>query len=374
MKRLPIALVLLLGCTALPAVEFTPAEVAAIGAHGPWPPPAVRDSSNRASGVEAAIRLGEMLFFEHELGGDSQLSCGSCHDPGRAFTDGRATGVGRAPLPRNTSTLLNLGGNRWFGWGGENDSLWAQSIRPLLALDEMANTPLLVKQVLQGSDRYREYYRAAFGAEVEQDADETALVNTGKALAAYQETLVSPRSPFDDFRDALLAGDRESMAAYPESAQRGLKLFIGEARCNLCHLGPRFTNGEFGDVGIPYFVPGGVDAGRYRGIQQLRASPYNRLGKYNDGDPEINAVATRQVRLDHRNWGEFRIPGLRDLVETAPYMHNGSLATLRDVVVHYSELDEERLHTDGEQILRPLRLDRQQIDDLLSFLESLSAD
>ena len=353
------------------AVEFSAEERALIALHGPWPPRPVIDDSNRASGLEPAIRLGEMLFFEHELGGDSKLSCGSCHDPGLAFADGRETGVGRAKLDRNTPTLLNLGGNRWFGWGGEHDSLWAQSIRPLLALDEMASTPLMVKQVLQGKPRYRQYYRAAFGADIDQEDNETALVNAGKALAAYQETLVSPRGAFDDFRDALIADNRDAMALYPERAQRGLKLFVGEGRCNLCHLGPRFSSGEFADIGIEYFVEGGVDAGRYRGIQRLRSNAYNRLGAYNDGDAAVNALTTRQVRLLQRNWGEFKVPGLRGVQQTAPYMHNGSVATLHDVIRHYSELDEERLHADGEKILRPLRLSPQQIEDLVSFLQTL---
>ena len=143
-----------------------------------------------------------------------------------------------------------------------------------------------------------------------------------------------------------------------------LKIFIVSVRCNLCHLGPRFSNGEFGDVGIPYFTVDGVDPGRYGGIQQVRANPYNLLGKYNDGDPGQNAVSSSHVRLTHRNWGEFKIPGLRAVAATAPYMHNGSLPTLRDVVLHYSNFDEERLHTDGEKILRPLKLTH---NDLVHF-------
>ena len=353
------------------ALEFSESERGLIAQHGPWPPPLPRDSSNAVSGNTSAIRLGEMLFFDHALGNDSKLACASCHDPGRGFTDGRKTGHGRRQLTRNTTSLLNLKANRWFGWGGENDSLWAQSIRPILALDEMAATPTLVWEVLLGRERYRQYYESAFGTLLQTDPAEQVLVNAGKALAAYQETLLSPRSAFDDFRDALLAGDRAGIEAYPPSAQRGLKIFIGKGRCNICHFGPKFSNGEFGDVGIPYFIPGGVDGGRYHGIQQLRSNPYNRLGKFNDGDAQENAIGTRQVRLLQRNWGEFRVPGLRGVALTAPYMHNGSLATLRDVIRHYSKIDEERLHRDGEKILRPLNLDDSEIDDLVAFLRSL---
>ena len=360
--------------SAVPAVEFSDKERALIAQHGPWPPQLQRDSSNAVSENQAAIRLGEMLFFDHDLGQESGLSCASCHDPGRGFSDGRVTGQGRRPLERNTPGLFNLKANRWFGWGGEHDSLWSQSIRPILARDEMAGTPALVREVLLGRERYRELYHSAFGSAPSEGDSEQVLVNTGKALAAYQETLVSARSPFDDFRDALLNDDTAAMERFPEAAQRGLKLFIGEGRCNLCHFGPRFTNGEFGDVGIPYFTTSGVDGGRFRGIQRLRANPYNLLGRFNDGDPRQNAIGTRQLRQVHRNWGEFKIPGLRGVAATAPYMHNGSLATLRDVVVHYSKLDEDRLHTDGERILRPLNLTASQVDDLVSFLQSLGEE
>ena len=373
MRSALVSLLMLLTPSAL-AVEFDAGERAMIALHGPWPPPFEADSSNRVSGDPLAIRLGKTLFFDPALGGDAGLSCASCHDPSRAFTDGRDTGFGRARLRRNTSTVLNLAGNRWFGWDGGSDSLWAQSIRPLVAPEEMAITAADLQILLIANDYYRDTYQAVFGVSLMDEADDQVLVNIAKALAAYQETLITPRTPFDAFRDALLKNDPVGMSAYPESAQRGLKLFIGEGRCNLCHFGPKFSNGEFAEIGIPYFVEGGVDAGRYRGIKQVKSSPYSLLGAYNDGSPSHNAVSTRQVRLTQRNWGEFKVPGLRQITESAPYMHNGSLPTLRHVILHYSNLDEERLHADGEKILRPLNLGEQQIEDPLSFLASLSAE
>lgn len=354
------------------AVEFSAAERSVIAGLGPWPPPFVADSSNRASGDPRAVRLGEALFFDHALGGDSRLSCASCHDPGRGFADGRALGLGRKPLARNTAGLLNLAGNRWFGWGGESDSLWAQSIRPLLASDEMASSAAAVATLVRGSPRYRAGYRDAFGENPDSLADQRLLVDVAKALAAYQETLQSPRTRFDDFRDALLAGDDAAAAVYPAAARRGLKLFIGEGRCVLCHFGPKFSSGEFADIGIPFFAGAGVDPGRHRGIAVARASPFNRLGRYNDGDPRDNAPAIRGVRRLHRNFGEFKVPGLRSLIATSPYMHNGILPDLRGVVRHYSTIDETRLHADGDKILRPLRWSAAQVEDMVAFLESLA--
>ena len=198
-------------------------------------------------------------------------------------------------------------------------------------------------------------------------------MNVAKALAAWQETLVSPPTPFDEFRDALARGDTALASRYPESARRGLKIFLGHGQCATCHAGPLFSNGEFADIGIPFFIkPTGVDPGRQGGIKRVLANSYNLLGAYNDDASRENATATRHLRPEHRNFGEFKVPGLRNLALTAPYMHNGSLATLRAVVRHYSELDEDRLHSDGERILKPLGLSTSEIADLVTFLESLS--
>ena len=354
-------------------LPFTPAERERIASHGPWPPAPVPDPSNRVDGQPAAVGFGRLLFFEPALSADGTLSCASCHRPERAFQDGRRSALGRDQGARNTPTLLDAAGHRWLGWDGAHDSLWSASVAPLLDRREMAASPAQLAAAVRRQPRLAAGYRAAFGAAPGPD-DGRVLVDLGKALAAYQATLVSARTAFDDFRDALARGDDEAAARYPLAAQRGLRMFIGEARCSVCHAGPAFTHGEFADVGVPFFLPGGgVDAGRHAGLVQLRASPYNRLGPHNDaGAADPRAVATRHVAPQHRNFGEFRVPGLRQLVHTAPYMHDGSLATVEDVVRHYSELNEERLHADGERILRALRLSPGQAADLAAFLRSLS--
>ena len=362
------------GARAQPLLDWSPEEIRTVGQHGPWPPLPVRDPSNRVSGTPAGIALGEHLFNDPRLSGDGRMSCATCHQAGRDWSDGLAKGKGTAELDRRTPSLWNIGYLHWFGWDGAGDSLWAQSIRPLLDPREMNGGAARPGELLRGDPALACGYEKAFGEKPGAD-DERLLVDTAKALAAFQATLVSPRTPFDDFRDALVAGDRKRAAHYPVAAQRGLKLFIGEANCNLCHLGPRFTNGEFGDIGIPFFVrPGEVDPGRLGGLGRLAASPFNLLGKYNDDATGNNTRRTRHVQRQHANFGEFRVPGLRQVGRGGPYMHNGSVLTLEDVVKHYSEVSPDRLHSDGTPLVRPLGLTKDQSADLVAFLRSLDAE
>jgi cytochrome c peroxidase len=341
-------------------------------AHGPWPPPPVHDPSNRVSARPAAIGYGAALFHDARLSRDGSLSCASCHQPARGYSDGLPRAAGLQRGIRNTPGLDNVGLQRWFGWDGANDNLWAQSLRPLLDAREMGSSLAQVARTVRDDPGLRDGYRRIFGQNPGAD-DERVAVDVAKALAAYQETLVSPRTPFDDFRDAVARGDRQAAAAYPEAAQRGLALFLGRGRCYVCHSGPAFSNGEFSDIGMPFFIARGqVDPGRHGGIQSLQRSRYNLLGPFNNDAARSSATSTRHVLLEPRHFGEFKVPSLRNLARTAPYMHDGSLKTLREVLRHYSELDENRLHADGERILVPLRLSEGETEDLLAFLDSLN--
>ena len=167
---------------------------------------------------------------------------------------------------------MNVAFHRWFGWAGDTDNLWAQSLTPIINDQEMAHSAESLARALAVSPLQAQY-DTVFGPADRDDAEQV-LVNIAKALAAYQEQLVTAPTAFDRFRDALAAEDLEGAASYPQAAQRGLQLFLGRGNCSFCHSGPSFTNGEFHDAGRPYFVtPTRVDPGRHGGLLALLESP-----------------------------------------------------------------------------------------------------
>ncbi|MBI3370602.1 MAG: hypothetical protein HY017_02440 [Betaproteobacteria bacterium] len=354
-------------------VTFSDSEIKLILSHGPWPEPATTDPTNRASGKLEAIELGTRLFFDPRLSAKGQVSCATCHVPERNWTDNLRRGVGIAEVDRNTPTLMNLRAARWYGWGGVADSLWSQSLRPILDPRELAATPHHVAQLVRSDEQLSCRYRKAFGTPPSSSDDEAVLVSIGKALASFQETLVSGRTPFDRFRDAVARNEPPSSWNYSEPAQRGLKIFIGKGACTTCHSGPNFTNGEFFNTGLSRFAPlGKPDPGRHEGIRQLLESRFNLLGPYNDDRTGASAERTRQVSLEKGNFGEFKVPSLRNLVLTAPYGRDGRVETLAEVVRHYADLDPVRLRAKDGQPARPLNLTSLEQTDLLVFLETLS--
>jgi cytochrome c peroxidase len=351
---------------------FTDSDIRTILSHGPWPPADVRDPTNRASGKPDAIEFGTRLFFDQRLSGKGLVSCATCHVPERNWTDNLTRGVGMAEVDRNTPTLTNLSASRWYGWDGAADSLWSQNLRPLMDRRELAATPRHVAQLIRNDEQLTCRYRKAFGGPPPAD-DEAVVVNVGKALAAFLETLVSARTPFDNFRELLARGQAPSAGTYSEPAQRGLKIFIGKGGCTNCHTGPNFTGGEFFSTGLSRFAPlGKADPGRPDGIRKVIESRFNLLGEYNDDATRQSAAHTRTVGLEKSNFGEFKVPSLRNLVLTAPYGRDGRVETLAEVVRHYSELDPIRLHAKDGKPATPLKLSAREQTDLVVFLESLS--
>ena len=346
------------------APRFTDSEIKIILSHGPWPAPGGPDPTNRVSGKPDAIELGTLLFFDQRLSGSGTKACASCHVPERNWTDNLARGVGMAELDRNTPTIMNLRRQRWYGWDGAADSLWSQSLRPIVDVRELAATPRHVANLVRADEQLSCRYQRVYGTLPSPTDDEAVFVNVGKVLAAFQETLVSGSTPFDQFRNALARGESPSSLTYSIPAQRGLQIFIGKGGCTSCHSGPNFTGGEFFKTSFSRLEPPSrPDSGRDVGARRLRESRFNLLGTYNDDPTGSSAAHTRQVVGGQGSYGAFKVPSLRNLILTAPYGHRGDVETIAEVV---------RVHAnDGQAGGAPDLTPREQTD-LVVFLESLS--
>jgi cytochrome c peroxidase len=317
------------------AGALTPTERAAILALGPWPPAAVQDPANPASGRADGIALGETLFFSPRLSATG-LRCASCHEPWRHFTDGRLVAQGVAAGSRNTPGLMDAARHRHYGWDGARDELWRQSLRPLDDAREMPASTAQVAALMRGDPALSARLAGVFGAPTggHDDGDARLMREVGLALAAYIETLVTPRAPFDDWRDRLAAlpgaSEPATSAAFAPAARRGLRLFVGRGGCVACHAGPTLGDDAF-HVSLVHSLTaaGAPDAGH-------RGEPANA----------------------------FRTPGLRDVAATPPYLHDGSAATLCDAM---------QPHSADAGTVPPL-LTAAQRRDLAAFLRTLSAN
>jgi cytochrome c peroxidase len=272
------------------------------------------------------VALGARLFSDARLSG-ADRSCASCHAPARAFSDGRRRPIGLSgrPLPRNTPSLFNLAWSKYYFWDGRAPSLEAQVAMPIEAAEEMrGDWPTILRRLEEDADLV-ERFRAAFPGEP-SPSRATAL----KGLASYVRSLVSPPTRFD----AWVKGEKGALS---DAETRGFRLFVGKAACVLCHVGWRFTDDRFHDIGLR-----SGDAGR---------------GGVEGGTPGLRA---------------FKTPGLRELTRTAPYMHDGSLATLGAVVRHYNGSFVARPSL-ATQLNRTLSLRGRERADLLAFLRALSS-
>jgi len=353
------------------------------------------DPSNWVADDPAAAALGEAIFSDTRFSVNGAVSCATCHDPGKAFTDGRARGQGVGDVARNTMTVLGTAYAPWLFWDGRKDSQWAQALGPLENPAEHGGNRGMFAHAM--ADHYRSAYEAIFGplpdldddvrfpatagpvsdpvarsnwddmAPADRDAVTEVYVNVGKAIAAFERGLNPRPSRFDAFVAALLADDVGGSALTADEVA-GLRLFIGPARCTNCHNGPLLTNQAFHNTGVPPAAGRAPDPGRGAGIGLVQADEFNCLSRWSDADAD-DCAALRFLRDDADFFaGAFKPPTLRNVARTAPYMHAGQISTLSDVLRHYRDAPAAAL---GHSELEPLGLTDAEIAQLEAFLRSL---
>ena len=279
--------------------------------------------------TEEKVRLGKRLFFDKRLSLDESLSCATCHDSEKGFSNGLAVseGVSGKTGSRNVPSIVNrLYGSTQF-WDGRAETLESQALGPLFNPDEMAMNEKLLLERLNTDTAYLKLFYQAFGS------SEPTVERISKALACFERTLLTGETAFDRYEWEGIA------TALSASAKRGLSLFRGKGRCSTCHIGTNFTDEQFHNLG----------AGE--GVGQM--------------DPGRAAVTG-----DSADFGKFKTPSLRNIEYTAPYMHDGSLARLEDVIEFYNQGGRPNPYLDKE--MKPLKLSDAEKSDLLAFLKALT--
>lgn len=311
-----------LGCDMLDASTETPAVTlrAAPGF------PAVPVPEHNPITAEK-VALGERLFFDPILSRDRTVSCASCHDPDLAFADPRALSVGVEGRvgARNSPSLVNVAYQRLFFWDGGSRSLEGQVLGPLEDANEMDISLDTVLTRLRQEASYAQEFEEVFG-------EGPTIPTLTQAVAAFQRTLLSGGSPYDRFL-------HDDPAALTSAQQRGLVLFEGKAGCFTCHNGVRLTDDSFRNNGLAF---ANADSGRAR------------------------------ITFQAADFGAFKVPSLRNVALTAPYMHDGRLATLATVVAHYNQGGTGARNQDAA--IQPLALTAEEQADLVAFLQALTDD
>jgi cytochrome c peroxidase len=304
------------------------------------------------------VELGRRLYFDPRLSKDDTVSCATCHDPRTGFAEPKpvSIGVGSLKGARNAPTVLNAAFLREQFWDGRSPTLEDQAIQPIINPVEMgmADHPA-VEVKLADLAEYRPLFQAAFG-----DPTPT-IVRVGQAIASFERTLLSLDAPIDRF----LAGDAK---AIPEPAQRGWDLYNGKARCNTCHahtsVFPLFTDEKYHNLGVA------AKAVDFETLARRVESHPEDLAKLAH-EPDLNQLGRFLVTKQRQDIGAFKTPHLRNVALTAPYMHDGSEKTLRDVIEFYDRGGEQNPWLDGG--MRPLGMTEQEKADLVALLETFTS-
>ena len=344
-----------------------------------------------------AIELGHRLFFDTRLSVNQAISCATCHQPERFFTDGLPLAQGLGQVQRHTMGLLGVAWSPWLFWDGRKDSLWSQALEPLENPLEHGSDRMTLARLIASDPAYRASYESLFealpdihdtrrfpelaspvgSAEKQQlwhtmDASDRkdigqVFANIGRLLAAYQRQLKPQRSRFDDYADTL---GEEGTRHLTNIERAGLRLFLGKAQCVSCHNGPLFTNNEFHNTGV--FPAAGQlpERGRWQGARMAVNDSFNCVGSFSAA-PDDACQELRFIQDGDETRGAQRTPSLRHVAETAPYMHAGQLSSLEEVVRHYNEAQPSMV---GHNETEPLRLRRVEQRQLVAFLKTLSAE
>jgi cytochrome c peroxidase len=272
--------------------------------------------------------LGRMLFFDPILSGSGTRSCASCHQPSLSWGDGKALAVGenQKPLTLRTPTLLNIAWIPVLGWDGKFHVLETVAFAPITSPTNMNGNEQKVLAALAAIPGYRSAFAQAF------TDDAVSRPHIEQALATFERTIISDPAPFDRWID----GDEKAIS---EQAKRGFDLFNGKAQCSQCHSGWNFTDGSFNDI-----------------------------GEAKEDDIGRGRIFTNSPKLQHA----FKTPTLRDVARRAPYMHDGSVATLADVIDLYNHGGIDR--PSRSELIAPLGLSDLEKADLLAFLNTLTSD
>lgn len=360
-------------------------------------PPLAPDPSNAVADEPLAKQLGEALFFEPRLSANQAISCSTCHQPIRHFTDGLPRGQAIGTSKRNTPSIIGTAYSPWLYWDGRRDSQWSQALSPLEDANEHGSNRIEVVKVIADDKSYRQQFEALFGplpdvddnvrfpaitgapvgpkwqsawsamTEEDQRAINEAFANIGKAIAAFERNLLPTASRFDEYVVALQNGDQSQYELLNDDEIRGLRLFIGKANCTQCHNGPLLTNNEFHNTGVLSASGERPDKGRAAGVREALDDPFNCLGEYSD-DPQRRCAELEFVRTGPELIGAVRTPSLRNVEFTAPYMHKGQVATLMEVLVHYDLAPDAMI---GHNEAKPLELSNKELRQLEAFLKTL---
>jgi cytochrome c peroxidase len=297
-------------------------------------------------------------------------------------------------MTRNAQTIVGVAYHPWFFWDGRKDSLWSQALGPLEATVEHGGDRTMYAHII--AQHYREEYEALFGplpadfsdrsrfppragpiqastvraaweamSAADQDAVTEVFVNMGKAIAAFERRVQPLPARFDTYVEAVLTDDAQAMQhTLTREEIDGLRLFIGKARCITCHSGPLFTDNQFYAIGVPPAAGILPDPGRAQGVAELLQDEFTCLSRWSDADETACTHLTGLSADNEELVGAFRTPTLRNVADTAPYMHAGQMQTLHETLAFFNA---------GIPQHPPLQLSATELRHLEAFLRTLSS-